>query len=212
VAWRPSTYRYPSRKERDIKGFGFLFIMLIAVDIDDVLAEYVDAFTLYLNKELSIPVDRYSFYNLRFEDVLDLDVQGARLLVSQFESSIYFSNIVPVPGSQEALTKLAKDHNLISVTSRLEEIAEPTKEWIDQHFPHLISEIFHTDYHAVRGSRTKSGVCQELGVDLIIDDNPPYAQECLEVGISVKMLRQPWNQDYFGAKKYLDWEALTRDI
>ena len=54
------------------------------------------------------------------------------------------------------------------------------------------ADIVYTCHHACLAA------CRELGVDILIDDNPVYAVECAEAGINVLLydwqLTYPWSK------------------
>ena len=60
-------------------------------------------------------------------------------------------------------------------------------------------------------SKPKSQLCQELGAQLLIDDNPVYALECAQRGIEVLLfdweLGYPWSKTAGGGPQH---ELITR--
>ena len=43
--------------------------------------------------------------------------------------------------------------------------------------------------------KTKGELCKDLNVDLMIEDDPKYAEDCALKGINVLLLDKPWNQN-----------------
>ena len=45
------------------------------------------------------------------------------------------------------------------------------------------------------GRKLKDEICNDLNLDLIIEDSPYYSKNCAEKGIKVLLLDKPWNQN-----------------
>lgn len=87
------------------------------------------------------------------------------------------------------------DHDLVVVTSRQHVIRDETLEWIDRHYPKVFSDVHFGNHFAKSGqSKKKSEICEEIGADVLIDDNPRYAHECASSGMHVLLFN--WQRQY----------------
>jgi len=167
----------------------------IGVDFDDVLYELNPAYIAFHN-------DRYGT-NMRFEDIhrFEMDIvwgihndEVIRRLNEFFDSDLH-SMTKPVYGSIETVSRLSKNFELHLITSRKEELRERTVAWINKHFPSLFKEFHFTNiFDGTQKKRSKSKVCKELGIEIMIDDAMHYARDLAQNGIEVLLLNKPWNQ------------------
>ena len=168
--------------------------MKIGIDLDEVLADFLPALIEYHNAtyRTSLVIDQFRTY--RFWETWGGTREGAIQKVYDFHSTIYFKNMKPVAGSQEAVNILKRNNDLIVVTSRTADVAEKTREWIAQHFPNIFSWIYFANHYSQNGSpRTKKEICNSEDIDLLIEDSLEYALECLTPQRKVLLLDCPWN-------------------
>jgi hypothetical protein len=110
---------------------------------------------------------------------------------------------VPYPGAVEAVRDWHEAGHFIHVTSHRQKGCEPaTTAWLQR---------IGLPYDEVYCSFDKVGRCEEIGIDLLIDDAPVNLQRALEAGIRAATLVHPWNrelcetEDIVGAA---DWPEL----
>lgn len=172
----------------------------IAVDVDEVIAQFVLALNNFCDEEhdMQYKVSDYSVYD--FKTVWNCSQQESNELVHAFFESKHFHHGVPViPGAEASLRRLGKSCDLMVVTSRQHVIQEPTLIWLDQNFPGVFPEVHFGNHFALEGtSRKKSEICREIKADVLIDDNPGYAMDCAEAGMQVLLF--DWNLKYPWAK------------
>ncbi|NCC71018.1 hypothetical protein EOM09_05535 [bacterium] len=114
--------------------------------------------------------------------------------VYDFHKTHYFDNIAPVIGAQEAIKSLSEKHELYIITSRQNEVAIPTKESVERHFPNRFLEIHFTNHYSQSGNvRTKKEVCDSLGIDVMVEDSADYAINCLTASRRIFLINQAWN-------------------
>ena len=169
--------------------------MKIWVDLDEVLAKFLDAFLAYHN-------DTYGT-DYKFEDAFDYDfwkVRGGTReeiieKVYDFHKTAYFEDIKPVEWALPVLQRLKQDHTLYLITSRQDSIQEQSKARIHKHFPDIFTDFFFVNHFSTEGvQRKKSDVCNEVGIDVMIDDSLVYAEDCLAPGREVLLYKRPWNE------------------
>jgi len=168
---------------------------LIAFDLDECLGELILSFLEYYNNSYGT--------NYRYEDVRSYNLeeliggtrQGAIKEVYKFFDTDYFREIAVVIGSRHVVRELAKDNEVIVITSRPYIVEKQTAKWLShQFYDRFNNVIFTNEWSLEGGSRTKGDICRELGVSYMIEDNLDYALECSEKGIRTFLLEKPWNQ------------------
>ncbi|GAA0138631.1 hypothetical protein LIER_34961 [Lithospermum erythrorhizon] len=182
------------------RGDGLPERIVVAVDVDEVLGNFVSALNQFI-------ADRYSsnhyvseYHVYEFFKIWKCSRSEADFRVHEFFKTTYFKKgIHPLPGALESLQKLSRFCDLSIVTSRQNIIKDHTIEWIEKHFPGIFREIHFGNHFALDGqSKPKSDICRELGAKVLIDDNPRYAIECAKEGISVLLFdyedSYPWSK------------------
>lgn len=192
--------------------------MIIAVDIDDTLADFKTHFVQFMNSKNSEKNQKYSVeswttydlcksYNMTYEEILGL--------ITGFYQADAFDDIKPNKGAVDAITKIAKSHKLVAITARPDFIASRTQQWIDKHFPGMFSQIYFTEQwkYSDRNDK-KAKLCKEIGATVIIEDAHHYSTHCLAEGVKVILFHQPWNAnlDKSGMIPVKSWDEIPQHI
>ena len=190
--------------------------MKIGIDLDEVLADFLPALIEYHNATYRTSLVRGRFRTYRFWEIWGGTREEAIQRVYDFHKTAYFKNMKPVVGSQEAIDILKRNNDLMVVTSRTEDVAETTREWIAQHFPNIFSGIYFANHYSQSGSpRTKKEICNSEDIDLLIEDSLEYALECLTPQRKVLLLDCPWNSDSDlpqGIYRVNSWKEIPSSI
>ena len=154
--------------------------MVVGVDLDDVLFPFLpDGVIPWHNATYGTSLTREDFHCYRFWEVWGGTREEAIEKVDHFFQTQYADNITPLLGAVDAIDVLSRKHELVIITSRSENFAEQTRQWINTYFPNKFSGVHFTDYFTNNGGgRTKSSLCALLDVDVLIDDQLKYAHEC----------------------------------
>lgn len=163
---------------------------LIAIDIDDVIAYTTEAVCRWANemtgKNLTMDdyrvetnVDYWHYYESIWQqhgmDGLDLN---KFLGVFGYDPD----SIKMVPGSKQALVDLAKNFDIIFVTSRDIKAREVTQQWFRKQIGYEVRVHFasagHHDYG--KDAPSKGQIAKSLGVEFLVDDNPEHVQSALD--------------------------------
>ncbi|KFK29926.1 hypothetical protein AALP_AA7G196200 [Arabis alpina] len=174
--------------------------IVVAVDIDEVLGNFVSALNRFIaDRYLSNhSVSEYHVYE--FFKIWNCSRNEADIRVHEFFKTSYFKNgIYPLPGAHQTLHKLSRYCDMSVVTSRQNAIKDHTLEWINIHFPGLFKQIHFGNHFALHGeSKPKSEICRSFGAEILIDDNPRYAEECANIGMKVLLFdyenTYPWSK------------------
>jgi 5'(3')-deoxyribonucleotidase len=190
---------------------------VIAVDIDDVLADSAAKFVAYSNKQwgTSLTVDDYSehwaeMWGIDMDTTLkrkeDIVRDGIKVDLSHF------------PDAHQVLSELSKEYKLIIVTSRPLAIQEGTIEWLDKYYKGIFSDIHFAGiwdgkHHADHANKmTKGKIIKALGANFFIDDHPKHCFAVAKEGIpSLLFGDYAWNRELDlpkRATRVRDWAAI----
>lgn len=170
--------------------------MYIGVDIDSVIAETVPHLLRFFNKIYGTNFNKRKHTSYYFASLFNISLEEVLNELHAFYDSRNFNLVKPVRGSQKGIEYLSKKHQLSAITSRPSHIEKKTLQWLDTYFPKQFLTVHHTNQvsHANEPKKKKSEICQELGIELLIDDHLDFAIDVASVGIPVLLFNQPWNQ------------------
>ena len=188
----------------------------IAVDCDEILADFLNQLILFHNEEFRTELTRENFTSYKFHEAWGGTVEEETRKVTRFFESNYFKEILPTEGSQYAMEFLKKKgHNLFVVTGRILLLTEETKIWIGRYFPHIFSGISFGNTYGSDGVKMKKSImCRKLNVRLIIEDDLMHIADCANDGIPVLVYDKPWNQGILPEKavRVFDWQQVINTI
>ncbi len=190
--------------------------MKIGIDLDDVLGQSMEALIAFSNNvyKTNLKIENIKKYNL--PEILNSNMKDTLLKLGKFHNSSYGKDIKPVKDSKEAIMKIKGGNELYVLSSRTEEIRGITQKWINNNFPHTFSKLYLTAEFSERISIvTKATVCNDLGINLLIEDNLSYAIECLAPHRKILLFDRPWNQiDKLpkGIVRVHSWKEIERII
>lgn len=169
--------------------------MKIAIDIDEVLGQFMKALIDFHNSEYKTNLKLEDFFSYNFWNVWGGTKEEAIEKVYKFHKTDFFKNIKPVTDSQDSVKKLKEDNELFVITSRQNDVIEETKLWIQNNFPNTFSNIYFTNHFSKNGnSKTKKEICDLLDIDILIEDSLEYSLECIKPNRKIFLLDYPWNK------------------
>jgi len=191
--------------------------MLIAVDIDDVLADFVNAIAEFHNAAYKTSLRRNQFKTSYYEDTWGGTRDDAVRKVYEFHTTPLSHNIKPVRGAIDAITELKKKHKLIVVTSRPNDFEVKTRKWLEEYFSNKFSQVFFTNHFTLKKMPTKKKVdiCKELNVDVMIDDSFDFMYECHTQNVRGLLFHTPWNKNRVlpaSIKRVKSWEEVVKTL
>ncbi len=189
--------------------------MKIAVDCDEVLAEFVSSFAAFHNEHYGTSLRREDFHTFDFKEIIGITDKEEDKRFSEFYTSAYFFGMQPIHGSAETLGKLKKRGMSLSlVTARPLEILEATRIWADSHFKDIFSSILFSSDIYRNNSGTKAQICKEIGAEIMIDDSPKYSMEVSMNGTRVLLYDAPWNRNHQqeNVTRVNSWKDIERII
>ncbi len=176
---------------------------IIAVDIDDVVANVIDSVRLWAVDKTGVEIDEseyrtkddyWNYYNsiwarhglaekINFDMVLDELAEGQ-------------SHIVPIEGAHKALQVLKKHFDIVFITSRPVYQKDATRRWLDERIDAEIPVYFSHNPMASVDARSKGEICMDLGISYLIDDNVGNCQNAEDYGVTPLLFGSyGWNDD-----------------
>lgn len=187
--------------------------MRIGIDIDEVLASHMEKLNEFYHKKTGKKYKEKDYHTYNWWEVWNITKDQAIKIDNEFKKSNFFKEILPVEGSIHSLKLLNQNNEVFIITSRPNETKEITLDWFFEHFNLKIPLIHSGDFWG--SSKSKSEICQELGINVMIEDNPNYALDCAEKGIRVFLLDKPWNSAYPEHEKIIkvkNWEEVLEKL
>ncbi|MFA6324873.1 MAG: hypothetical protein WCX46_01455 [Candidatus Paceibacterota bacterium] len=188
----------------------------IALDNDDVAVNFTGMLALFHNDRYGTNLKKEDFYTTVYEKVFKVSTEEKIHIMDEFYTTDYFKKITPEPYSLEAFILLKKmGFNLFLVTGRKYSLIEKTKNDTENFFPNVFSSIHHANTYGASGpKKSKSEICNELGLRLIVDDDPLHIKDCASAGMKVFIYDQPWNQGNFEGDcvRFFGWRDFIHRV
>jgi len=190
--------------------------MKIAVDLDQVLGNFLPALIKFHNTTYKTKLKPKDFTTYHLWEVWGGTKEQAIQKIYDFNETSYFRNIKPVKGAKQAMKVLKKDNELFLITSRSDDFKKRTEEWVERNFPNTFQGIYFTNSYSQSGTeRTKAGVCDNLNVDVLVDDNPTFAEQCVKSGRKIFLFDFIWNKNTKprkGVERVYSWKEILGEI
>lgn len=168
--------------------------MRIGIDLDEVLCDFLKGLVEFHNYVYRTSLSFDDFFSYEFWKVWGGDVESTKDKMFKFYETSFFDNLKPIKGAVEGVKKLSENHELFVITARQEIIKDKTKVWLDKYFGDVFEDVFVVNHLARSGvSRSKGDVCDELSIDVMIDDSFVYALDCVRSYRFVLLFDNPWN-------------------
>lgn len=168
---------------------------IIAIDIDDVLAEHAESFIEFSNKNCgtNFTIEDYSD---NWTDVWDVDDNEFEHRRNNFRTDELFGNFAVKNGSKNALIELGKENDLYIVTARPKHLTDSSKSWINRHFNNIFKDIHFVPIWEPNNKISKFDICRQIGADYLIDDLPKHCNIAAESGIKAILFgNYAWNRN-----------------
>jgi len=174
--------------------------MRIALDIDSTLHHYWDLLE-------RIVLDRHGlelpYAEQRDWGITELPVEDVRDAVMESHSEENIAGAEPYSGAVETVRAWHESGHWIHVTShRAEHTFAATARWLEQ------IGLPYDDLHCSWDKITR---CEELGIDVLVDDSPINIRRALEADILPATILHPWNEEVAaegGVITGRDWPEL----
>jgi len=175
--------------------------MRIAIDIDSTLHHYWDRLSASALGRFGIELP----YEEQFTwGITRLKPHQLQVCIDDTHSEAAILAGDPYEGAVEAVNAWFDAGHFIHITShRAEGCHAATGRWLEQ------IGLRHHDLHC---SYDKVARCQELTIDVLIDDSPANIQRALEAGIAAATIRHPWNDEVCDTEEVIcarSWTELA---
>lgn len=168
---------------------------LIAIDVDDVLAEHNAGLANWHNKNFGTTHTAESYFSEWWADVWQISPELAEQRAQAFHEAREHRNLRPVPGAVAALKTLKQSYDLVVITVRRQLIIDDTAAWLNRHFPELFTAVRFIHFWDAKQKTTKAEMCQALGARYFIDDSVKHCLQTAEMGIPTLLFGdRSWNQ------------------
>ncbi len=177
--------------------------MIIGIDVDDVLADFMNSMIKYHNDRYNTDYSREDFKTYNLWETIGGNEEDTVKKIYDFYHTSHFDNIPPTEGSQDAVKELNKNNVLRVITSRPYDLHDQTLKWLDRYFLGKFEEAHFTNEWAggIGKPTRKRDMCKEHGIDILIEDSLAYANECASDRTRVYLMNRPWNQSENLSKK-----------
>jgi uncharacterized HAD superfamily protein len=158
--------------------------MRIAIDIDSTLHHYWDRLSDSARKRFGIDLP----YEEQFDwGITRLKPQQLQVCIEDTHTEAAILAGRPYEAAVETVNAWHDAGHYIHITShRAVGCHDATARWLEQ---------IGLRYHDLHCSYDKVARCQELEIDVLIDDSPVNIQRALEVGIVAVTITHPWNEE-----------------
>jgi len=169
--------------------------MKIGIDLDDVVFDFI---SLVLKKYKEIFAKEILFEEVSsfyFSNIFNLSQEEVNLFFKKILTKEIVINMNLCDFSKETIHELSKTHEIFFVTSRVD-AREGTLESLEKHFQEIdFKLIFSSNPYCKNKGKTKGEICNELGIDFMIEDSKEHTEICAGQGIKTFLLEKPWNKD-----------------
>lgn len=173
---------------------------IIAVDIDDVLADNAEGFIAFTNQQWGMNLTSEN-YNEGWYSVWGVGREEGLRRAELFHASGTVGRYTHNDAALPVLQYLSGQYDLIIITSRRVVIRQETVEWIHAHYPGIFRDesihfagIWDGPYDKQRINRTKADLCRDLHVNYLIDDQLKHCTAAAKHGIGALLYgNYTWN-------------------
>jgi uncharacterized HAD superfamily protein len=178
--------------------------MRIAIDIDSTLHQYWDMLSAAAKRRFGI--------DLPYEEQYDWGITRLRpeqlhACIEETHRDAAIEASEPYPDAVETVGAWHEAGHFIHITSHRVDTAHPaTERWLQR---------IGLAYDELYCSFDKVSRCEEIGIDLLVDDSPLNIARALERGITAATIAHPWNRDVCEEEDVIcaaDWPQLRERL
>lgn len=172
---------------------------IIAIDIDDVLADYAKGFVDFSNARWggNLTIDDYDEH---WGNVWGLNKDEVRRRADLIHLERMVRNLDHKPEARPVLEKLAQRFELMVVTSRRIQNKDDTLDWLQKYYPMISTELvtFTSFFDKIDDQsikKTKGSLIASLGASYMIDDLPKHCFSAVDHGVKALLFGSySWNR------------------
>lgn len=182
---------------------------IIAVDFDDVVADFNRPFATFHNRHFNTDITYEAITQFDLCAIYQIDhgtfVERAMRFCHEHHDEINL-----IPGAAETLRQLQARFELHIVTSRSSSLKKITESWLEQHLPGLFTDTHFVNQHHHQ-NEPKSIRCREIDAQLLIDDAWHHIADAVAANLKAILVNRPWNQTPLPrqAVRVSDWNEVS---
>ncbi len=191
---------------------------IIAVDIDDVLANEHLAIREFINKKYGTTHSAEDYlvdgeYWGYWEKVWGRNKDEGKQWFRAFIESDDKANQRPVKDAIKTIQYLKKvGYTLVVVTSRDSSLVSITQTWLEKHFPAAFKGVEFVHVWSGDNRTSKGIICREVSAGYLIDDSPEHCELAAEAGVKVLLFGEyGWTNSRKlpkGVIRVKNWQAV----
>jgi uncharacterized HAD superfamily protein len=188
--------------------------MKIAIDIDEVVVEWVRGYFEFVRKRGVKKVDYEDIFCFDLCRVLGIDKKWSYDLADEFYLTKEFENISLVDGAKEGVGFLDRKHDIYFITARPRHVFKKTRGFVFSNFGVLGHKVISSGDVFLGQGMTKDEICKRYGFDFIIEDNERYSLRYAKEGVKVLLLDKPWNRgvEHENICRCMDWGDILKKV
>lgn len=188
---------------------------IIAIDIDDVVADSTESLRQTVNSRLSINLSRedyvidadyWGYYERVWENhgITDVDYDDLHS-----EMAIDQSHVPLLPGAAFAIGEISKRFDIAMVTARSLKWEKATLEWLKKHFGEGFLSVH---FAGSKSGKSKGELCSDIGAKILIDDNVGHCISAKDNGMGAILFGDyGWQKgDMTDIVRCKDWPEVLR--
>ncbi|HEV2061783.1 MAG TPA: hypothetical protein VGR12_02930 [Solirubrobacteraceae bacterium] len=178
--------------------------MKIAIDIDSTLHHYWDQFAAAAKRRFGVdlPYEHQVTWHIQ-----QLRPEQVKACITETHAERAVLAAEPYPGAADVVTRWKEAGHFIHITShRSTDAHDVTARWLER---------WGIPYDELYCSWDKLARCEEIGVDVLIDDSPVNLQRAIDAGIRAATILHPWNRELVEEEDVVaadDWPGLEREL
>jgi uncharacterized protein len=178
--------------------------MRIAIDIDSTLHHYWDLLEEVARRRFGVQIP---YAEQVVWEIDRLKPEQLRAAVRETHSEAQILAGEPYPGAVDVVREWHEAGHFIHITShRADDAHAATAQWLDR---------IGLPYDELYCSSDKIARCEEIGIDLLIDDSPENLRRAIDAGIAAATILHPWNRELVAEEDIVaaeDWPELGRRL
>lgn len=188
--------------------------LLLAIDIDEVLAHHNQALASWHNEQYGTNHTADAYFTDYWSKVWNVSPEEAEARAVTFHASGAHAQLKPVKGALDALQRLQKSYDLAVITVRRQQVIEDTRAWIDLYYPNVFTDIHFLHFWDKNENTTKAQLCRSIGASYLIDDSIKHCTQAAELGINALLFgNYSWNKSTQlpkQIKRTANWEEVLK--
>ena len=169
--------------------------MKIAIDFDDTIFPTIKSFLEYNNDKYKSKAEIKQLEHSSAYKLIGIKKEEMIKRFIEFTNTQKHKEIMPIKDSISVIKNLKQKHELFIITARNKKTKNGTMFLIDKYYKNHFKEVIFLDYTNNKKDE-KFEICKNIGINLIIEDDPKNAISCAKNGIKVLLFNNE-NQNYW---------------